>query len=144
MALLYLDASAAIPLFVREAQTDRVREFLRPIPPVQIAISNWVTTEIAGALSTMVRNGALDLELRHAAAAQWQSLRHGFTLLPIADEMFERAALLAGRPTLGLRAADALHVAIAQSAACELVTFDVAMAKAAREIGVAVASIGPT
>ena len=137
--LLYLDTSAAVPVIVREAATERTRAFLKEREAEGIAVSPWVVTEFASALAGKLRTGALTKSTYAGAALQWQAFLEGVRSLAVERGHFEKAALLCQRQELGLRAGDALHLAIAAGAGCTLVTLDERMAKAAPELGVPVA-----
>lgn len=139
----YLDTSAVVSALVREPEVSgRVRAWLRSHGDDDLAISNWVITEVASALSIKVRTGELTLEQRADAMTEWQSLREGsLHHLAVSSDAFELAARFAGRHELGLRAGDALHLAVAAATGCTLVTLDRTMAKAAPELGVSVAAI---
>lgn len=139
--LVYLDTSAAVPLFVREPATDRMRTFLEEQGAERIAISPWVVTEFASALAGKLRSKALNEAVHAIASSQWRLFRAGVRSLEVDNSHFEQAAQFAARPLLGLRAGDALHLAIAQGHGCTLVTLDERMAKAAAALGVPLAGI---
>lgn len=140
-ALLYLDTSAAIPLFIREQATDRIRAFLESQPEGAIVISPWVTAEFASTLGLKLRMGAVEGTTHAAAWTQWRRFIEGVRSLEIAARHFEEAASLCRKQDLALRAGDALHLAVAAAYGCALVTMDERMAKAAPELGVQVGEI---
>jgi predicted nucleic acid-binding protein len=139
---LYVDTSAVVPLFVREASTDRLRDFLEREDSDRLAISPWVRTEFASALALRLRLGSLDEGVHAAASLQWERFQEGVQSLEITGRHFEEAAAICRRQELALRAGDALHLAVAAAAGCALVTLDERMAKAAPEVGVPVANVG--
>jgi uncharacterized protein len=139
--LLYLDTSAVVPLFVREESTERLLAFLEGQDPGRLAISPWVQTEFASALSLRLRSGSLDEAVHAAASSRWENFRDGVQSLDITVRHFEGAAAICRRHELALRAGDALHLAVASAAGCALVTLDERMAKAAPEVGVPVAEM---
>jgi predicted nucleic acid-binding protein len=98
-------------------------------------------TEFSSALSLKVRVGELTAEQQGRVLAQWAEFRQATLILGIDALVFEQAALIANRHALGLRAGDALHLAVASAAGCTLVTLDNRMARAAPELGVPVAAI---
>lgn len=61
--------------------------------------------------------------------------------IEVAPHHFEAAARMCDRPDLGLRAGDALHIAIAESGHLTLVTLDTRMADAALQLGIPVETI---
>lgn len=140
-ALPYLDTSAAVPVFVREPATERIRAFLGSQGEGKIAISLWVATEFASALALKLRTGAVDKAIGAEALAKWRQFTQSVQALDIEASHFEEAARICLQNELGLRAGDALHLAVASAHGCTLVTLDERMAKAARELGVPVAEI---
>jgi hypothetical protein len=135
----YIDTSALVPALVTEAGTPRVMAWLRGQTPGSIFISDWTHTEIASALSLKVRTREITLELRADARTTWSQL-HSANLptLAVLPEHFETAARFASQHNLGLRAGDALHLAIATAGGHTLVTLDRQMAEAASELGIPV------
>lgn len=140
--MFYLDASAAVAAITQEAHSERIWRWLIDKAEVPILCSGWTATEVSSALSIKVRTGAFTMEDRVTAWNSWRRFRDASLadILVIPDH-FETAARLCDRPDLGLRAGDALHIAVAQSGGLTLVTFDKAMADAALELGVAVETI---
>lgn len=137
----YLDASACVALLTPERGTARIEAWLEADRDGALAISPWVHTEVASALSIKVRTASLTVEDRTAVAVAWLSFRQGLHNLPIADETFATAAEMAARHDLALRAGDALHLAVAAAHGCTLVTLDARMAGAAPQLGVPVAEV---
>lgn len=135
----YLDTSAVVAALVAEPHSPAILDWLAAMEPGTVFISDWSHTEVASALSLKVRTGALTLELRAAATSAWQTMHsHNFPTLAVLPEHFDVAANFASQPDLGLRAGDALHLAIAREGAHNLVTLDHAMADAALQLGVPV------
>lgn len=139
---LYLDTSATVALLTAERAAARVQARLRADLDEKLAISSWVVTETSSALSLKIRTGELTVETRADALTQWRGMREaGLAELSVDAECFEAAARFADHHHLGLRAGDALHLAVAAAHGCTLVTLDERMAKAALELGVPVAEI---
>jgi predicted nucleic acid-binding protein len=104
-----------------------------------LVISDWVVTEFAAALSVKLRTAAIDEAVRAAIADQFEMLRQQvLQTVPISSSHFHMAAHFARRTQLGLRAGDALHVAIAAEAGAAICTTDKRLASAAAEVGVTV------
>ena len=102
-----------------------------------LAVSAWVATEFSAALSIKVRRKDLMLEHRASALAAFtRLLATSFASLPVSERQFQTAARFANQSHLGLRAGDALHLAIAADHGLELVTLDQRLAKAGAELGV--------
>ena len=81
----------------------------------------------------------MTLEERARVLSNWRSARQeNLTLVPVPPEAFDLAALCCDLHELGLRAGDALHVAVAALGGHRLATLGGAMAKAAVAVGVQV------
>lgn len=141
--MFYLDTSAAVAAHTPEAATKRIQLWLGGCAAGELAASRWVLTEFSSALSLKLRTGALTAGQRPEVQANWaQFVANELRLLNVPDDAFDAAALIAARHELGLRAGDALHLAVAASHGCTLLTLDERMAKAGPELGVPVAQIG--
>lgn len=135
----YLDTSVVIALLTPEAHSDRIDTWFAAHPEAALAISPWVITEIASALSIKLRSGAIDADQRALVMARWQQmLSDSISVLPVTQPHFEAAANFAAQHALGLRAGDALHLAVAADAGCSLLTLDQVMAAAAPHVGIPV------
>jgi predicted nucleic acid-binding protein len=136
---LYCDASALAKLFLPEAGSDALNRMLDGRSDVILA--DLAITEVASALARRVREGALP-------PAQAQRA-HRKILATAAEGGFRRVDLLAtthrdaerllfAHREAPLRAADALHLALALGAgAGTVLTFDRTLARAAVEAGLA-------
>lgn len=141
----YLDASLIVALLTPEAASERADAWFADQPAGSLAISPWVATEVSSALSIKVRTGALDLDRRAAALSAWNAMQSDSLLaLAITDGHFEAAAAIANQHELGVRAGDALHLAIVFDGGHTLVTLDRPMADAASRLGIAVEPLTPT
>jgi hypothetical protein len=134
--LNYVDTSVFVAAFTQEQHTPRAERWLTS--GSDFAISDWTITEISSALAMKLRVGSVDLETRATALEAFAELiRDSLTLLPVESKHFREAARFAERHELGLRAPDALHLAIAADSGATLVTLDRRMAKMGRKLGVA-------
>jgi uncharacterized protein len=135
--MIYVDTSVIVAALTREEMTPRVQKWIEAQPEGELAISPWVITEVSSALSVKVRTGALMIESRAEIMATWAELQiEIFVSVPVAGNHFDVAARFADQHDLGLRAGDALHLAIASSAGYRLATLDKIMAEAAPKLGV--------
>ena len=126
----------------REPRTLAVQRWLAAHASQDLRISDWVATEVSSALSIKLRRGDLDLAERAAALAAFSRLcADSLTILPVTASHFQAAARFCERHDLGLRAADALHLAVCGAHAATLVTLDRRFREAALELGVAVEPI---
>lgn len=120
-----------------EAATHRVQTWLGRQEPETLLISDWVLTELASALSIKVRTGELSATDRARLVGVFTRLRtESLTILPVNRNHFATAARFAEQFSLGLRAADALHVALAAEYGATLCTLDRRLAEAATTLAV--------
>ena len=128
----YLDPSLAVSLITHESFTAAAQQWLAAQPPEQVAVSDWVITEVSSALSIKQRTGDLDEAARRRAQSTFDVLvLDSTTVLDVPRECFARAAEMAGRAKLGLRSDDALHLAVAQHYGAQMCTRDERQAHAA-------------
>ena len=134
---LYLDTSLLVAAYTFEIATKRALAFLND-PGARLVISEWVATEFSAALSLKIRTGAIDDAYRGEALALFErSMADSLKVLPVEITHFRTAARLATKHKLGLRAGDALHLAIAQEEAATLCTLDKRLSAAAKALGIA-------
>ncbi|MEP9360585.1 type II toxin-antitoxin system VapC family toxin [Sphingomonas sp. KR3-1] len=138
----YLDTSAMVAALVVEQHSPAVLGWLESVEPGTAFISDWTHTEISSALSLKLRTGEITLETRAEALGAFAVMATtSLPTLAVAEEHFEVAARFAAQHELGLRAGDALHLAVAKDGGFALVTLDQRMADAALQLGVPVERI---
>ena len=133
---LYLDASALLPLFIEEARTNQAHESLRGNV---LIISDFGIAEFSSGVARRTRAG----EINESGAASVFATFDAWTLNATRRETLTAgdvnvAISLVRRFDLGLRAPDAVNIAIAQRCAATLLTFDEKMARSARSLGMTV------
>lgn len=132
----YLDASVLVAAITEEISRKAVQNWLRSRED-DLAFSHWTLTEVASALSIKLRTGQIDGHAKAASARQLEEMRNTFLVsTPIDETHFFAARKFADRHETGLRAGDALHVAIAADFDMTLVTLDRRMAAGATMLGV--------
>lgn len=105
-------------------------------------ISDWSVTEFSSAVALKLRTGKLALDERSQVMAAWALLRQSsLVMVPIAAMNFATAAIYCEQAQLGLRAGDALHLAVAAAHGHAIATLDTAQASAATELGIPVERI---
>lgn len=134
---IYLDSSVIVALLVEEVSTSQLLDWLPQQQTGSLFVSEWTAPEVSSALSLKVRSKQISADRQVAAIAAWGKLRDmSFQTLAVLPEHFETAASFADRYDLGVRAGDALHLAIASAAGFSLMTLDKTMAAAAPLLGV--------
>ncbi len=134
---LYLDASALVKLYLPESESDDLDDALQGRS--DLIVSDLAITEIVSAISRRRREGALRAEScvrlhRKVLADIKGGLYIKGDLMPEVHREAER--LLLAVNDIFLRAADALHLALASLAgAAAIVTYDRRLAEAATRIG---------
>jgi uncharacterized protein len=132
----YVDTPVLVAALTRETPTARVQAWLELQPAGSLLLSERVVTEFSAALSVKVRTGDIDSHFRSAALAKFHRLTiAALEIAPIAREHFRTAARFADHYDLGLRAGDALHLAVAADRSATLITLDRRLAAAASGLG---------
>ncbi len=137
---LYCDTSALLKLYLPEPDSDEFNEIVKDRD--DIFVSDLAVTELISAMARGMRQGSLAREAaRRMQRAIIGSLDDGvYHRVELTREVHRRAehflVSLSGTP---LRAADALHLALATSArAASLASFDARLAAAGRAAGLAI------
>jgi len=134
----YVDTSVLVAALTAEASTPRVQAWLGAQPTGALLISDWVIAEFSSALSLKLRTGQLELKHRAAALAAFHRLvADSLTVLPVESGHFRAAAAYVDRHDLGLRAGDALHLAVCAEHGATLHTLDRRLHEACLAAGVA-------
>ena len=133
----YLDTSWLVAFLTREQKTASVQRWLRERATDTPAVSDWAITEFSAALSLKVRTRQITARDRVDALAVFgRFVEESFALLPISGVEFRTAARFADRYELGLRAGDALHLAVCADHGATLCTLDRRLGKAGPSLGV--------
>ena len=134
---IYCDASALVKLYVPEPESDELNRFLEGRRDLRV--SDLSISEIASSLSRRRREGSLDsafVARLHRAILDHmgEGVYRRVELIPATHREAER--LLLSLDAVALRAADALHLALAIAGeAASILTFDRRLSDAAGAIG---------
>ena len=135
--MFYLDTSVLISALGNEDATATCQRWLAQAPPGELAISDWVVTEFSSALALKLRTGQLNAEHRADCLAEFARLiEESFHLIAITRQDFRSAARYTDMHETGLRAGDALHLAVCANHGYKLITLDKTLATAATNVGV--------
>jgi len=138
--VLYFDTSFIVPLLRPESNSTAVSAFLSVLQPAQLAVSQWTRVEVFSALAREVRVSAVSAQDANEAIVRFNDmLRRAFTVLLPDQADFETAARYVARFESGLRAGDALHLAIAANrSASAIYTLDKGLIAAGKILGLPV------
>ncbi len=135
----YLDTSVIVSALTAEAMTARAQEWMQSKASEALTISDWVVTEVSSALSIKLRTRQIDLQQRAAALGFFNQMRSvNLVTVPMTSLHCLAAAKFADQHELGLRAGDALHLAICSEQGATLVTLDQKLANAGPKLGVTI------
>ena len=112
--MLYFDTSFLAPLVLPELTSDKIAAFVRRLPVEELTVSHWTRVEFSSLIARDVRMSVLDAAAGARADARFEAMVDASfaVLLPNADD-FGLAKRYLGKFNTGLRAGDALHLAIA-------------------------------
>ena len=133
----YFDTSFLVPLILPEATSEPIAGFFETLPADDLTVSHWTRIEFASLLAREARMGNLDLAAAHEAGSRFERMvEESFVvLLPNRDD-FDRATDWLNRFDTGLRAGDALHLAIARNHGADAIySLDKVMIAAGRTLG---------
>lgn len=128
---LYLDASAIVPIFVREPSSRAIVAMIETLPDVP-RLSDFGAGEFASAISRHVRMGtfsASDALTILSEFDRWTAI--GTAIIETTPRDLREAAMIVRRFDLKLRFPDALHLAICNERRLKVITRDKLMAEAA-------------
>ena len=136
----YFDTSFLTPLIRVETTSSRIARFLAGQPIGELAVSLWTEVEFASLLARDVRMGAIRADEARTADNLFEDvIRQSFVVLPPGADDYALARRYLHNYETGLRAGDALHLAIAGNHQAEAIySLDKTMIKAGKILGLPV------
>jgi predicted nucleic acid-binding protein len=120
--MVYLDTSVLVPLFLPEPQSERIQRWIERHSGESLSISECTLAEFASALGLKVRTKMLQLDQARQAQKLFEKLAaQSFHVHVPTRADYLRATAFLGEYGLGLRAGDALHLAVAYNEAANAV-----------------------
>ncbi|MHB8788033.1 MAG: type II toxin-antitoxin system VapC family toxin [Thauera sp.] len=139
---LYADTCILLPLFFRDTSTEAVLAWLGGVGNETVLISQWTRTEFASAAGIMARRGDISADLHREGLERFDRLVSARLSTELVDTTdFDRARSWIADYRSGLRAGDALHLAVCARLSARLCTADGPLARAAADVGVAVQKV---
>lgn len=133
----YLDTSILVAALTREPRTEDMQDWLARQDADSLRVSDWVLTEFSAALSMKVRMAILTPGERASVLGAFAALRESsLSTLSVSSMDYRTAVHFADAHTSGLRAGDALHLAIAYNHGLNLCSLDKTLVAAAEPLGV--------
>lgn len=135
--MLYFDTSILAPLLLQEAVSEKVERFFARHKPGDMAVSRWTLVEFSSLLAREVRMGGMEETMALEVDAEFLRLiDDSFVVLPVAASDFDLARSYVQTYSSGLRAGDALHLAIAGNhSAHKIYSLDKRFVDAGKKLG---------
>lgn len=134
--MLYLDTSPLVSAVSSEEATARVHDWLAQQAD-NLAISDWTVLEFASAAAAKQRGGEITATDRSQALTWFEQFKDDTAeLWAVRTTAFRRATELINVVGVKVRAADALHLAIAEEHGATLCTLDKEQAEAGEAAGI--------
>ena len=132
----YLDTSVLVAALTVEKKTMAAQAWIAEQDAGSRAISDWVIAEFSSALSIKLRIGEITPDRpTESLAAFTRYAAENLVVIPIAKAHFQTAARFSDQYSLGLRASDALHLAICSDQGATLCTLDRRLGQAGAKLG---------
>ena len=140
--MIYLDTSVLGAIFFRESNAVLVFRQVKAARSRGLVISACTLTEMESVGAIKERTGTVDHATRQLALSRFHRfVASNLTLVEIEPADFRSAVVLIEGPG-GLRAGDALHLALAKRLSADLATLDHRLADAAPACGVLLLPVG--
>ncbi|MDO8412990.1 MAG: type II toxin-antitoxin system VapC family toxin [Gallionellaceae bacterium] len=139
--MIYVDTSVIVALLTVEPKTSDVLAWYTGLQDVPTS-SDWLLTEFSSATSIKLRTGQLSEANAKRVHKEFDLLAAGgLRLAPVSRSAYSQAAKMIKLHQHGLRAGDALHLAVAlELGARQMATLDGTLAKNAKRKGLVLIS----
>lgn len=122
-----LETCILVSAFTIETETDKVLSWLEAHRDGPLLVNDWTWVEFASAVTLKQRKGVLTGQQHQAVLSAALEQQDRFGLLQVERDHFHLTRRLSQKTTLGIRAGDAQHVAVAPLYQVTLVTSDKAL-----------------
>lgn len=140
--MVYADTCLLVSLFLRDAGTEAALAWLTELDGQPIMVSHWSLTEFSSAAASLARQKVISDKLHAAAQQRFRSFAaQRFTIEAPLPADFEQAAAMVEHHATGLRAGDALHLAVCARKDATLCSADKLMMKAAKNFSIKARSV---
>ncbi len=140
--MIYLDTSVLGAIFFREPSAALVFGQVKAARARGLVISAWTLTEMASVGAIKERTGVIDHATRQQALLKFHRFASSNLILVEIEPADFRSAAVLIEGSGGLRAGDALHLALAKRLSADLATLDRRLADAASACGVHLLPVG--
>lgn len=139
--MVYVDTSVVVALLTAEPGSAKATKWYAAATEAPTC-ADWLLTEFASALSMKVRTKQLSDAHAKRVRKEFEALAAGgLRVVPVSRAAYRHAASLAAAHRHGLRAGDALHLAVAlELGATHMATFDKVLAQNAKRLGLGLTS----
>ncbi len=135
--MVYVDTSVLVAYLVPETYSAQAEAALRDPAHYPLALSAWTETELHSALGIKCRTGQLSETDMQSVLLKYLELKPRFVRIEVTSGDYPAATELLKTWQTGLRAGDALHLAIAQRTGCLILSLDDRLVKAGVQAGMA-------
>jgi hypothetical protein len=132
----YVDTSVLMAYLIPEPYSAKAEAALRTPDHLPLAVSEWTETELVSAFGIKCRTKQIDESDMQKGLDEYEALRGFFVHLQVLHEDYLNAARLLRNWRVGLRAGDALHLALAQRHSCVVLSLDDRLVRAGLLAGI--------
>lgn len=140
--MVYADTCILLSLFFRDTHTDAALRWLTEASSETLVITPWTRAEFASAAGILARRGDISPTLHREALERFDHfVTSRLSVEAVATADFDRAGQWMCDYRTGLRAGDALHLAVCVRLNAQVCTADESLIRVARSLGLTVRSM---